>query len=475
MRSKVWAGILTPVVVLGGLGAYAWADAADLVPGVLTDAPVQVAPAPFITAQPAVVAPAAHGPVADLDGDTPQPAPAAVDALAARLRADDRTGESTNVAVYDYVTGEYVGGISPHDTQVPASTTKALTAAAALHALGPDFTTKTTVTFHRDSATLTLVAGGDLMLAAGDGDQGIGRAGELDQANGWAGLGDLAQQVLNPITGETPGYVNVAVDDSAFPGPAWPEVWPEYARTAGYAAPVTGIAVNVARLAGDGYGPRHDDPSLAAARDFAAALEARGVEVRTVAHGASPADAPVVATVESAPLSLVAKYFLAVSDNTIAEVTARVLALESGKVATPAAAAATTIAQLRGMGVDTTGLVLLDGAGFSDDNRISPAQLATTLVASRTDPNAEDLVNYLAIGGLEGTLAGRYEDASAAGFVRGKSGSLTGVTTLTGVVTTAEGRVLAFATMADGMPYGQARPRGAIDDFVNALADCGCP
>ncbi|WP_160295415.1 D-alanyl-D-alanine carboxypeptidase/D-alanyl-D-alanine endopeptidase [Demequina aurantiaca] len=474
MRRKVWAGILTPVVVLGGLGAYAWADAEDLVPGVLTTAEEKLPPAPFLSAEPVAAVPPTEGPVTNLDGDAPQPTKATIDALAKKLRDDERTGDSTNVSVLDYVTGEYLGGISPADSQVPASTTKLLTAAAALHALGPDFTTTTEVTWDPGTATLTLVAGGDLMLAAGDGHHGVGHEDDLDEANGWAGLGDLAQMVRTELGDSAPAAVNVAVDDTAFPGPAWPEAWPEYARVNGYAAPVTGIAVNVARLEGDGYGPRHDDPSLAAADDFAQALAAAGFTVDDVDHGTTPADAAVVASVESAPLSLVTKYFLAVSDNTISEVVARVLALETGQAVNPSGAAAATIAQLRDMGVDTDGLALFDGAGFSENNRIAPSQLTSTIVASRTDPHNVDLVNYMALGGLEGTVEARYEGTSAAGYVRAKTGSLTGVTTLAGIVTTADGRVLAFATMADGMPYGQSRPMGAIDDFVTALADCGC-
>jgi D-alanyl-D-alanine carboxypeptidase/D-alanyl-D-alanine-endopeptidase (penicillin-binding protein 4) len=474
VRGKLWAGILTPVIVLGGVGAYAWADAEDIVPGVLTNAEEKLPPAPFLTAEPVAVASTGAVPVTDLSDSAPIPAASVVNDLATQLRSDARTGDSTNVAVVDYLTGEYVGGISPSDTQVPASTTKLLTAAAALHALGPDFTTKTTATWESSTATLTLVAGGDLMLASGTGHHGIGHEGELDEANGWAGLGDLAQLVRTALGSNAPATVNVAVDDSAFPGPAWPEAWPEYARANGYAAPVTGIAVNIARLAGDGYGARYDDPSLAAADDFATALTAEGFTVGTVAHAKSPAAASEVATVESAPLSIVTKYFLAVSDNTVAEVTGRILALETGNSVDPAGAATATVSQLRDMGVDTSGLVLFDGAGFSEDDRISPHHLTDTIVASRTDPNTQDLVNYLALGGLEGTVAGRYNDESAAGYVRAKTGSLTGVTTLAGIVTTADGRVLAFATMADGMPYGQTQPKAAIDDFVDALAECGC-
>lgn len=476
MRSKVWAAVLVPVVVLGGAGAYAWADAADLVPGLLTSAPLKLPPAPFIAAAGAVASPGPTGPVVDLFADAPLPVSATVNALAKALRSDERTGDSTNVAVLDYVTGEAVGGISASNRQVPASTMKLLTATAALHALGPDFTTTTDVTWDAGSSTLTLIAGGDLMLAAGQGHRGVGHEGELDRANGWAGMGDLATLVESVLGSNTPTTVNVAVDDTLFPGPSWPQAWPEYARVNGYAAPVTGLAVNVARVEaeGQGYGDRYQDPSLSAARDFGAALEAKGFAVGTIEHGDNPADAGVVASVESAPLSAVTDYFLGVSDNTIAEVVARVLAKETGQAVNPSGAAAATIIQLRDMGVDTTGMAIFDGAGFSENNQISPLQLASTIVQSRTDPNTSDLIEYLPLGGLEGTVGARYADTDSAGYVRAKTGSLTGVTTMAGVITTADGRVLAFAAMADGMPYGQSLPKAAIDVFVAALAHCGC-
>jgi D-alanyl-D-alanine carboxypeptidase/D-alanyl-D-alanine-endopeptidase (penicillin-binding protein 4) len=66
------------------------------------------------------------------------------------------------------------------------------------------------------------------------------------------------------------------------------------------------------------------------------------------------------------------------------------------------------------------------------------------------------------------------EFAAAAGVMRAKTGSLTGVTSLAGIISTAEGRLLTFAILADGMPYGQDRPRDAFDDFLLALTQCGC-
>ena len=91
-----------------------------------------------------------------------------------------------------------------------------------------------------------------------------------------------------------------------------------------------------------------------------------------------------------------------------------------------------------------------------------------------TDPNAHDFLEWLPVGAMEGTVDERYAATAAAGLLRAKTGSLTGVTSLAGIVQTADGRVLVFAVLADSMPSGQERPRTAIDEFIVALAQCGC-
>jgi len=476
VRKRVWAAVLVPTMLVGGTAAYAWADAADLVPGFITSAPLPSPQPAFITASPVAAASPTPGPVGPVDFAAPVPDAATVQALAVALRADLRTGASTNVVVLDYLTGDVLADLSASDTQVPASTTKLLTAVAALDLFGPDHTVQTTVTWTEAAARLTLVAGGDLMLASGAGHHGAKLDAEgRPVANGWAGLGDLADQVAKAVP--TGAAVTLAVDNSVFPGPAWPTEWPAYAQRLGYAATVSGIAVNVGKadhLGDEDYGPRDDDTAIRAQDDLAANLTALGYRVTTVGHALSSAGAETIATVDSAPLSAVVTHFLEYSDNSVAEETARLMGRETGRRALPAGGAAATIERLAGLGVPVAGMELHDGAGFSDRNRISPMQLARTLVAARNAPNTRNLLEYLPLGGLEGTVATRYAGTPVAGFIYAKTGSLTGVTALTGVVTTADGRMLAFATLLDGMAHGQSKPQAATDEFVTALADCGC-
>ena len=81
------------------------------------------------------------------------------------------------------------------------------------------------------------------------------------------------------------------------------------------------------------------------------------------------------------------------------------------------------------------------------------------------------LVRFLPVGGLSGTLAGRYDSAPGLGNVAAKTGSLGAVATLAGVVSTANGTPMIFAVGADDVPDGAAAwYRGDLDAFVEALA-----
>lgn len=467
MRGRLIAGIVTPAVVLAGAGGYAWADAEDLVPGFITNDPIPPVPAPFLEAAVVAAGDPASGPVSLINDQAPLPDSTTVQALAQALRDDPRTGVSTNVLVVDLATGQTIASVDGDDPQVPASTTKVLTTAAALHAMGLDFAFETTVTFDPASSTVTLVAGGDMMLAPD-----AGHHGEKTAALGWAGVGDLADQTASALAAHGVTAVTVNFDDTDFPKPAIPEAWPAYVVPSGYGAPVTGLAVNIARQGEEVYSQRWPDPSAHAAETFALRLSERGIETRIGSR--KDATGETVATVRSAPLSVIVEHTLYESDNTIAEQLARDLALHTGRPATPQGASAAILEQLAEMGVDIAGLEIYDGAGYSSRNRISPRHLVDTLRATLADGPLHQYLQWLPTGALEGTVSGRFHDTPAAGLLRAKTGSLTGVTSIAGVLQTADGRVLLFAVLADGMPAGQPRPRAAIDDFLTALAQCGC-
>lgn len=467
LAARVAAATTTFALLAGG--GYLVADTFDIVPGFLTNAPVAAPPAPFPTAPGATSGPALTSGLSPLSADAPVPSATSVEDLVAQLvKEKDYVGKRVGVLVTDAATGQGIAGRSATSDFVPASTQKLLTAAAGLTRVGPDRTLDTTAMLA--GSTVTLVGGGDMMLAAG--------AGDPSKVNGRAGLGDLATQVAAAVEAAGLDSVTVRVDDSLFSGPAIPPSWDKANVEAGYGAPVTAIAVDVARRTDDAYAQRHPDPSLAAARDFVRALEKVGVTVSgTAARGDAGEGAVEVGRVASAPLSEVVGYFLQTSDNTITEVVGRLVAIETGLSGSVQGATAAVLDAVGALGVDLTGAKLTDCSGLGEGSRLSP-RLLNELLLRMVDPATPVLRQaalQLPLAGVSGTLHERFTTTDARGRVRAKTGSLPNVSGLAGTVVTADGRLLVFAVLVDDFPDGNAwNARAMVDRFVAGLAACGC-
>lgn len=449
-------------------GIYLTLDANDVVPGLLTTEPVPVPAAPFPDSPGAIDGPAPEIVSTALGSDGPVPDTSEIAALVKDLATDDRLGDSVRVAVNDAVTDEQLGASGPDTSATPASTQKLLTAIAALDAIAPGTTFPTTVEQPSDGV-LVLRGGGDTLLAEG--------AGNENATNGRAGLGDLADQVADELnlTGET--EVLLRVDDSLFTGPTISPSWDPSDVTDGYAAAVTALAVDGARLEDDEYAPRAKDPSLAAGKIFAEQLTDRGITVSDDVTRAEVEASPLVGVVHSAPIEDVVGFFLEHSDNSVTEAVGRLVAIEAGQPASYDGAINAVTATVTRLGVDLTGAKLMDCSGLGAGSHLSPNQLVDvlSLVTNPDNPRLRPAAVDMPIAGLTGTLDERFLGDPGAGVTRAKTGSLPNVRALAGTTITADGRMLEFAILADDIPDENAW--GApfiIDNFVDELASCGC-
>jgi serine-type D-Ala-D-Ala carboxypeptidase/endopeptidase (penicillin-binding protein 4) len=161
----------------------------------------------------------------------------------------------------------------------------------------------------------------------------------------------------------------------------------------------------------------------------------------------------------------------------MAESMGREVAAELGRPQSFAGAVSAVLSQLDAAKIDTTNARLFDSSGLSMDDRLTAETLDEVInaAAGNAQPKLRSLVELLPIAGGSGTLSNRYLDTdagrSAAGFLRAKTGSLTGVNSLAGIITDASGRVLTFALISNN-----AGPTGllALDTFAAALRSCGC-
>lgn len=452
---------MTVAVLAVALGAYGTADAADRVPGVLTTDPVPADARPFPDVEVPggeLTAPVPPGP----DESAPVPTAAALEELTTALAADHRRTGSFGLVVADGITGEVLLDHDGGRPRLPASSLKILTAAATLDALGPA-RTLTTSAVRTAPDRIVLAGGGDILLAAGEGDPSA--------VVGHAGLADLAAATAEALTADGVTTVRVAVDDTLFTGPAHHADWDDVDRT--FVMPIQPLAVEAGRD-GRAYAA---DPALDAGRAFAAALADHGIEVAgSVGRGTAGADAEPLAEVESAPVSAVVRHMLKASDNSVAEALARLVALERGQEPDFPGGTSAVRGQLADLGVDVSGVSMADSSGLSTGTTVPPSVLVDVLLLASEPSSAtlHGLVPALPVGGLDGTLSDRLA-GDAAGHVRAKTGTLLRAVSLTGSVVTADGRPLLFSLLTSGLEVGTAhQARLAVDAWASALAACGC-
>jgi D-alanyl-D-alanine carboxypeptidase/D-alanyl-D-alanine-endopeptidase (penicillin-binding protein 4) len=197
------------------------------------------------------------------------------------------------------------------------------------------------------------------------------------------------------------------------------------------------------------------EPTGYAAALFRAALGKHGVTVLgPTTRGATPAAAPVVAARQSMPLSQLAVPFLKLSNNLHAEILVKAMGRKVSGEGTWSAGLAAVAGVLPSYGIDPARLSLRDGSGLSRMDQISPDQLAALLGAARSRPWFPTWHDALPIAGkadrlVGGTLRSRMRGTVAEGRVYAKTGSLTGVSGLSGYVTTAGGEQWVFSMVTN--------------------------
>jgi serine-type D-Ala-D-Ala carboxypeptidase/endopeptidase (penicillin-binding protein 4) len=409
------------------------------------------------SAKPAVV-PVANG--------APRPTPAGLAAALKQPVSNPDLGAFTS-RVADALTGDQLWEQGSTVPMPPASTNKLLTTGAALLTLDPEARQTTTVVAAdqtRQPGLVVLVGGGDPTLSSAP-------PGQETLYRNAARVSDLAAQVRNSGIKVTA----IQVDASAFSGPSLAPGWDPADITGGDVAPIEAVMVDGGRtqpLTPESV--RSLTPALDAGRSLAGALN---VDPKAVTMATTPVrGGKQIASVQSAPLMDRLIEMMNHSDNVMAECIAREVARAIGRPATFGDAVQAVTGRLAAAGVDLTGGTLVDGSGLSSDDRLTAKTLDDVIgTATGTSHQAmRPLLDVLPIAGGSGTLSNRFVDDKsddAAGWLRAKTGSLTGTNTLAGIVTDVSGRVLTFSLMSTN-----AGPTGltALDAVAATLRSCGC-
>lgn len=405
-----------------------------------------------------------------------QPTSAGLAKALASVLDDPALGKRVGVAVRDVSTGESLYGQRGGSGFVPASTTKLVSGAAVLAALGSDHRFQTTVVRGERPSEVVLVGGGDPLLAT---ERAWSRTADAVHDRLYpepATIDELAARTAEQLADEGVDRVTVRFDDSRF-SESESSTW-ESQYVGSVVSPISALWVDEGRVEWPYNTPRAGDPSTTAAKAFVKALGKHGIRVRgEPTRRAAPDGADELAAVSSPPVAELVEHTLLISDNDAAEVLALQVAVAQGEPGTFDGAARAIGEVLRPYGIAVDQLELYDGSGLSRDNRLTPHVLTELLAAAADDehPELRPLLTGLPIAAFNGSLGGRFGgDGSAAsgqGVVRAKTGTLTGVSSLAGVVTTEDGSLLAFAVVGDKLK-GWAEP--ALDQVAAKLAECGC-
>ncbi len=401
----------------------------------------------------------------------------------------------------------------------PASNQKLLTAAAALHFLGPDFRFATGLYGRLRNGKI------DTLVLRGNGDPSLGAP-------------DLWRLVHAAVAVGLREVGDILVDQSRFDGEYVPPAYEQQPKEwASFRAPVSAVALEsnavtlnvvatregeparvffdppgfvikkgsvTTKEKGSGQGVRWklepeglrlkatlsghvpeglarlrvsrrvDDPRAYAGYVLSHMLREQGVEVHgKVGLGGERVESRLV-YVTSAPLSQLLYRLGKQSDNFYAEMLFKALGAEVFGAPAKSADGARAVRQyLDSIGVDTKGLKLVNGSGLFDADRLTASVLAQVLTAAYRDPSLRsEYLSQLSIGGVDGTLRSRLRDHAEGRIVRAKTGTLRDVIALSGYALTRE-QPTAFAIVLTGVAgrHGEARRR--IDALVDRIIKTG--
>ncbi len=299
-----------------------------------------------------------------------------------------------------------VNGLQP---RVPASNQKLLSTAFALDRLGPDFRLSTQL-WRLSDGTLRLTGQGDPDLA-------------VPQLQRFARLMAI-----------TSGGQPVRLELAELPSQAWwPQGWASGDRGMAYGAPVTRLAItsNVVEEA-----VMNPPARLRTLLGRALSQQGARADVNLVdASAPLPRDAVLVHEEPSTTM----QGLLSLANTESHNFTAEVLLRSAAGTWNHEQAARAETDWLSNQGLPMQGVRIYDGSGLSRTNRLTSRFLAALLLHMDQHPYGRDYIASMAIAGQRGTLRNLYNGTSLDGRLFAKTGTLTGVRSISGVLQTTDG------------------------------------
>jgi D-alanyl-D-alanine carboxypeptidase/D-alanyl-D-alanine-endopeptidase (penicillin-binding protein 4) len=219
------------------------------------------------------------------------------------------------------------------------------------------------------------------------------------------------------------------------------------------------------------------EPTQLVANLFEQALAQQGIQVlgRRVIGGVSPSTATLLAEHQSAPLQALITPLLKLSNNNMSEALLKAMGRKTANAGTAAAGVAAVAAFMQRQGLDPATLSQVDGSGLSRRNLVSAQNLTDLLLVTAKQPWFDAWYNALPIAGnadrmTGGSLRYRLRGTAAENNLHAKTGSMAGVSSLSGYITDAQGRRLVFSMISNNYVSDAAPVRALENRLALALA-----
>jgi serine-type D-Ala-D-Ala carboxypeptidase/endopeptidase (penicillin-binding protein 4) len=239
--------------------------------------------------------------------------------------------------------------------------------------------------------------------------------------------------------------------------------------TSPWIGPLSGLSIN-AGYTNASFTSFSPDPARLAAKMLALGLRNNGVSVRPeVALRQTPGVKArrLVAKLASPDMTWMAGVTNLNSNNFFAEMLLKHLGARVGGSGTTRSGAAVVKRYVAGsLGAQVSPV---DGSGLTISNRASAFDLVKVLNRIRTRTYGQAFLGSLPVAGRSGTLADRMRGSSAQGRCQAKTGTLTGVSALSGYCLSKAGRRYAFSILMNGV-YDTASARAAQDRIADLIA-----
>ena len=347
--------------------------------------------------------------------------------------------------------------------RILASNTKLFTTAAALDRFGADGTFTTEVLASRRPNANGVVRGDLYLRGGGDPTFGTNSFAERAYGGGGATVEALAREVkdagVRRVTGRV--YGDESLFDSLRGGPD------SGYGTSVWVGPLSALAFNRGLAREEGTSFQRRPPEFAAKR-LTGALKQIGVRVAgTAAARTASSSAREISSLESIALSRIVRITNNISDNFFAEMLAKHLDARAGHPGTTdgGAVAVARFAERR-FGATPR---LVDGSGLARGNLAAPRAVVKLLRGMRGHEEFRTYYNSLAVAGSYGTLQDRKTNRRC----RAKTGTISGVSALSGYCRAASGDMIAFSFLMNGVGYDYDRARRIQDAMTQLIARYG--